>query len=603
MKFQINRYFLIFLTSFLIPVVLMSQTLKVEAPSSVDINDYFKVQYVTSTTNVGSFVPPDFSDFELLAGPSYSSFSQSINGRVSESSTITFVLRPRGAGSFTIGPASAVVNGQSVKTKPVTIRVTGTAKDKSSDRSSNSSRQPDNYTVQKAGTRVSNQDVFIQVSTSRNHVYEQEAVLITYRIYAKLGVGLSNVSMVKKPDFKDIVSQEIPISSIQTTTEQLNGQTYRTGKILQYLVFPQKSGKIRIPGITFNVTIAQQMEMESMMDAFFNGGGYVGVNVQRSVDDTYLDVKPLPLPKPTSFTGAVGSFNVQREVLPEVVQSNDVATYRLTVSGKGNLRLIPAMSVSFPSDMEHFDPKTSEEVDVVDDNLSGSVAYDYSFVPRNAGKQIIPEAVFTYFNPELNKYVDVKIPAVVLDVKKGKRTREDVEREMELRNSDIRDLHDIRGNSLLPSLSLWGGLLLQGLLLVCSIVLFILLRRFVAGRMDAVSMKRKHSTRKLLKTIKKVRKDFSVSRNSTIAFAALSDALRIYLSERFNIPLSDFNSEHVQSLLQERVQQPEVVTTLMQILSDADCAKYAPALAPSLNENYFDRVVSVVDEVEKNVAQ
>ena len=245
MKFQINRYFLIFLTSFLIPVVLMSQTLKVEAPSSVDINDYFKVQYVTSTTNVGSFVPPDFSDFELLAGPSYSSFSQSINGRVSESSTITFVLRPRGAGSFTIGPASAVVNGQSVKTKPVTIRVTGTAKDKSSDRSSNSSRQPDNYTVQKAGTRVSNQDVFIQVSTSRNHVYEQEAVLITYRIYAKLGVGLSNVSMVKKPDFKDIVSQEIPISSIQTTTEQLNGQTYRTGKILQYLVFPQKSGKIR----------------------------------------------------------------------------------------------------------------------------------------------------------------------------------------------------------------------------------------------------------------------------------------------------------------------------------------------------------------------
>ena len=543
MKFQINRYFLIFLTSFLIPVVLMSQTLKVEAPSSVDVNDYFKVQYVTSTTNVGSFVPPDFSDFELLAGPSYSSFSQSINGRVSESSTITFVLRPRGAGSFTIGPASAVVNGQSVKTKPVTIRVTGTAKDKSSDRSSNSSRQPDNYTVQKAGTRVSNQDVFIQVSTSRNHVYEQEAVLITYRIYAKLGVGLSNVSMVKKPDFKDIVSQEIPISSIQTTTEQVNGQTYRTGKILQYLVFPQKSGKIKIPGITFNVTIAQQMEMESMMDAFFNGGGYVGVNVQRSVDDTYLDVKPLPLPKPTSFTGAVGSFNVQREVLPEVVQSNDVATYRLTVSGKGNLRLIPAMSVNFPSDMEHFDPKTSEEVDVVDDNLSGSVAYDYTFVPRNAGKQIIPEAVFTYFNPELNKYVDVKIPAVVLDVKKGKRTREDVEREMELRNSDIRDLHDIRGISLLPSLSLWGGLLLQGLLLVCSIILFILLRRFVAGRMDAVSMKRKHSTRKLLKTIKKVRKDFSVSRNSTIAFAALSDALRIYLSERFNIPLAGLSFE------------------------------------------------------------
>ena len=578
MQKYIHRIFLSLLVFSFLPALSYAQVLKVEAPSSVDVNDYFKVQYVTSTTSVSNFSAPGFSDFKVLAGPSYSSFTQNINGKVSESTTVTFVLQPVQAGTFTIGSASAVVNGQTVKSKPVTIKVTGTPDNKNSNAGNTHSHQSDDIAVQKAGTKISNQDVFIQVSAARDHVYEQEAVLLTYKIYAKPGVGLSNVSMVKKPDFKDIVSQEIPISSIQTTTEQVRGQTYRTGKILQYLVFPQKSGKIKIPGITFNITVAQQIEMESMLDAFFNGGGYVGVNIQRSVEDMYLDVKPLPTPKPASFTGAVGTFNVKREVLPDVVQSNDVATYRLTVSGRGNLRLIPAVKIAFPSDMEHFDPKTNEEVDVVENNLEGSVSYDYTFVPRNVGKQIIPEVVFTYFNPEQNKYVDVKIPAAVLDVKKGKRTREDLEREMELRNSDIRDIHDVENNAPFFTLPLGLGLLLQALLVMCFAVVCVLLRRYMAKRSDEVTLKRKKSTRKLLKTIKVIKTEFSSLKDSGKAFSSLSDALRLYLSERFNISLADFKTEHLQTLLSERVKNQEAVTALMQILADADCAKYAPFL-------------------------
>lgn len=210
---------------------------------------------------------------------------------------------------------------------------------------------------------MTQRDLFIDVTPNRTRIREQEAVLLTYRIHVRAGVALSNTSLTQKPDFKGLISQEIPLpgNQIQTTIEHRGGATYRTGTILQYVVFPQKAGRITIPSITFDCAVLQQDHTMDLADAFFNGGGTVGVQVRRKVPEITLQVDALPQPKPANFSGAVGKFNLQGKLLTPNVRTNDVATYRITLNGLGNMKLISAPTVNFPKDFDTYDPKTNEK--------------------------------------------------------------------------------------------------------------------------------------------------------------------------------------------------------------------------------------------------
>lgn len=199
-------------------------------------------------------------------------------------------------------------------------------------------------TVQRAGSRVSERDLFIDVTPSRTRVKEQEAVLLTYRVHARAGVGLSNTMLANKPDFKNLISHEIPLpgNQIQTTIEQRGGLTYRTGVILQYVVFPQIAGEVKIPSITFDCSVEQEAPNMSLIDAFFNGGGRIGVQVKRKVSELTISVDKLPEPRPADFAGGVGHMTMEGSLTNPQIRTNDVATYRIRIKGIGNLKLLTA---------------------------------------------------------------------------------------------------------------------------------------------------------------------------------------------------------------------------------------------------------------------
>ena len=100
---------------------------RVSAPSSVEAGGKFRVQFTVNTQNVSGFSAPDFKGFEIIYGPATSSQSsfQMINGRTSQSSSIiyTYVLLAESPGIYTIGSASVNVDGKTVKSKPVQVRV------------------------------------------------------------------------------------------------------------------------------------------------------------------------------------------------------------------------------------------------------------------------------------------------------------------------------------------------------------------------------------------------------------------------------------------------------------------------------------------------
>ena len=140
--------------------------------------------------------------------------------------TITCTLRPKAKGTFTISPASVHVKGKTYKSKAVKIRVAGNAQGNGNRASSSQDdKTEEENAMRSARTGLSQKDLYITADLQKATVYEQEAVRLKYHVLALPGVGLSNTGLNEKPDFKNIVSLDIPTNP-EFTLAHVNGVAY-----------------------------------------------------------------------------------------------------------------------------------------------------------------------------------------------------------------------------------------------------------------------------------------------------------------------------------------------------------------------------------------
>ena len=554
----------------------------------VPAGGYYRLTFTVSADNVEGFTPPNPSAFARLSGPIPPTLSghPTINGRPSHeaSTTFTYILSPKKSGNLTIGPASVKVNGKVLRSAPITLHATAANTSGSGSQSGQGQRgrneDDEPIEVQQAGSAVSQRDLFIDMTPSRTRVMEQEAVLLTYRIHSRVGVGLSNTQLTTKPDFKGLISHELPLpgSQIQTTVEQRNGTTYRTGTILQYIIFPQQAGKLTIPSITFDCTVVQQDHTLNPIDAYFNGGGRIGVMVQRTVPEAHLQIDSLPHPKPATFAGAVGRFSLSGKVLNPTLRTNDVATYRLTVKGVGNLRLITPPLVTFPQDFDTYDAKTTDQTKVTADGLDGQLTFDYTFVPRNVGKYTIPTIEFTYYDTETHRYQTLRTQPVELQVEKGERSNDDVDRQLALLRSDIRDIHTGQqtGGPTQPfAWGSWAYRLLEVILLAAFGLAVWLLRQMQNRRADVTTRKRSRAAKTALARLDKAEK--SLQADTRQGYAEIGAALSGFLCDALNLQTAEADKDHALPLLLQRGADEATAEAFFQVAGDCQYAQYAPA--------------------------
>lgn len=596
------RYIFSCLSLFLCATYFQAQSLSVKAPTVVDRNEeFFRVQFVVGSSDARDFHGPSFSEFEVLSGPNVSTSSnfQMINGRTarSSSSTYTYLLAPRKTGTFTIGSAIVNLNGRTLRSKSFVIKVVSTGKNQSS--ISHLTQQPRSVaSVQHVGTAITSKDLFITVVPNRRKVYEQEAVLLVYKVHCRSGVGLSNVMLTRKPDFQGLISQEIPVKSIQMSSESIGGRTYKTGIISQYVIFPQKTGTIAIPSLSFDCTIVQQEQFSDPLDAFFNNG-MIGVKKTCQVPVTKIEVLPLPQPKPATFSGGVGKFKLSGRLLTNMPKSNDVATYRLTLSGIGNLKLIPAPKLVFPHDFDFYDAKTTYKTNVTAAGTSGDVYFDYTFVPHNVGKYELPAVNFVVFNPETHSYQTLHTDPLQLDVKKGTRSREDIQEELDLRNSDISPIKkgdatvvDIKNPFWVGS---WQFYLEVLFILFLSIAFYRLMGVIVARGRDVEGSRRNRAGRSAFANLNKLAHQ-SLD-NEVVFYGEILRILQTYLSAKYKISLSDFNTDSIRASLQRAHVDEALIQDLQTIIAVCETARFAPTSEAS-RQNILEQTFTMLRKFE-----
>ena len=596
------RKILIMLAVLILPLQAWSQRF---SASIEDVGGYYRLSFTINASGVSGFTPPSLSAFEILSGPSsYSSSSyQMINGKTShsESTTYTYVLSARKSGHVTIGPASISVNGRTVRSNSISVNVQGVggqggnASGGQSNHQASTSQQASSG-VQQAGSPVTQRDLFIDVTPSRTRVKEQEAVLLTYRIHSRVGVGLSNTSLMQKPDFKGLISQELPLpgNQIQTSLERRGNATYRTGTILQYVVFPQKSGNIVIPSITFNCAVVQQDNTMDLADLFFNGGGTMSVQVKRTVPQITLHVDPLPSPRPANFSGAVGKFSISSKMLNPTVKTNDVATYRITLSGLGNLKLITAPTINFPKDFDTYDAKTNDNTKVSTSGLHGELTFDYTFVPRNVGDYTIPSVSFIYFDTATNSYQTLHTQPIHLHVAKGERSNADVDKQLALLKSDIRPLHEIE----IGSIFAWGKAgfwVLVALWIIAAFAVWCFTNAWNASRADVIGRKQRNAGKQTMKRLRAAQAILSGKATGDF-HAAVINALHGFIADTFNIGQADLSTERIQAELSERGIDVSLTGRLLKLIETCQYAQYAPGSSQD-KQATFDEAVSVINSL------
>ena len=542
-------------------------------------------------------------------GPSRSmqSSTQVINGKVSSTSSITYtyILMASDAGTYTIPAASIEVNGEKVFSNAITIKVLPPDKAGNNGGNSSSSRSSSSSARGRAG-QISGNELFIVANASKTNVHEQEAILLTYKVYTSVNLRQLRGDM---PDMKGFHTQEIQLPNQKVfQLEHYKGRNYNATVWSQYILFPQQTGKLEVPAITFDAVVAQRTESDDPFDAFFNGGGIVEVQKKIVAPKLTINVQPLPS-KPSNFSGGVGEFSISSSINSTEVRTNDAVTVKLVIKGSGNMKLISTPELKFPEDFEVYDPKVTNNVDVSTAGLTGSQTIEYLAIPRHAGDFTIPPVEFTYFDLKSNAYKTLKTEAYNLKVAKGKGNADQViadftsKEDVKVLGQDIRfiklgdtDLQK-KGNFFFGTLSYWLWYIIPFILFVVMIVFF---RKQAAENANVAKVKTKKANKVAVKRLKLAGKLLAENKKNEFYDEVLK-ALWGYISDKLSIPVSQLSKDNIEAELTKHGVAEDITKTFIGALDECEFARYAPGSESEAMDKVYSMSVDAISKMENSI--
>ena len=576
------------------------------APDAVVVGDQFRLSYTVTTQKVKDFRAPSIKGFDVLMGPSRSqqSSTQIVNGNVTSTSSITFtyILMANTAGEYTIGGASIVADGNQMVSNSVKIKVLP------QDQNSNGG-QGGSSAHSSSGTSVSDQDLFITATASKTNVFEQEAFVLTYKIYTReSNLQLNNA---KLPDFKGFHSQEIEMTTnARWTPEHYRGRNYYTTVYRQFVLFPQQSGKLYIDPAQFQMTIGKPVQSDDPFDAFFNGGSNV-IEIKKSIatPKIAINVSPLPAGKPADFSGGVGEFTVSSSINSKELKTNDAITIKLVISGTGNLKLISNPEIKFPEDFEVYDPKVDNQVRLTREGLTGNRVVEYLAIPRHAGTYKSPGVSFSYFDIRSKSYKTLKTEEYVVNIEKGAGNADQVianftnKEDLKVLGEDIRYIKQNevtlqpKGSFFYGSMSYWLFYIIPAL---AFIIFFIIYRKQAAENANVAKVRTKKANKVATKRMKLAGKLLSENKKDAFYDEVLK-ALWGYISDKLNIPVSRLSKDNIEEKLRNHGVSEELIKDFLNALNDCEFARFAPGDESQAMDKVYASSIEVISKMENSI--
>lgn len=586
-----------------------------KAPGTVAMGTQFEVAYTVNTNKVNDFRAPSFDNFEVLIGPSRSvqSYSSFINGKASHVNnlTYTYILMPTKEGDFTLPGATVTVKGKAYTSNKLNIKVIP----EDAQAGAGSGAQPKSGSTSGSNAQnIKSSDLFLVGNLSRTNVYEQEAVVLTYKLYVA-SLSLSGIRPSKMPDFSGFHSQELELTdSDRWDLEHYKGRNYRTAILQQVVLFPQRSGKLVIEPAEYEVGVEQPLDVSDPFDAFFNARRSVEVRKKVVSPQITVNVDQLPAGKPLDFSGGVGSFTLSSDITSESVKVNEALTIKLVLSGTGNTKLISNPEVDFPSDFEVYDAKVDDQFRLTSNGLSGNRVIEYLAIPRHEGNFKIPPIKFSYFDTKSKSYKTLESKEFNISVAKGSGTGTGGEpggvvssftnkEDLKILGEDIRFIK-LNDAKLHPRDEFTHGSLTYKLLYIIPLVLFVVLLALNAKRArenSNIALVRTRRANKVARSRMRTADKLLKEGQKELFYDEVLRALWGYISDKLTIPISKLSKDNIEEELIKSGVEQELIDEFIDTLNTCEFAKFAPGDDSQAMDKVFSQATQLVEKMEDSI--
>jgi hypothetical protein len=574
-------------------------------PNVVRVGEQFNLTY-TSNQDISSLDLPDLNDFELLGGPSQS-HSQSVytvNGKITAKSTyqFTYFFRALKEGKFSIPPATAKIKNKTYQSNAANIEViagTGQAKQQTPGTPGSESAQSE-----VAGDK----DIFVSLILDKKTAYLGEQIMATVKIYTKESLSAVDQAF-KGPDFTGFFTEPVEVPPLRNLQrEAINNDIYYTGVLRKFVIIPQKTGEITIRPFDLDVAVRQEVRRK-FADPFFEDFDIPEVQqipVKLTSKAVKVTVRPLPANAPASFTGAVGSFSMKSSLNKITTKTNEPLTLKLTISGKGNIKLINEVNINVPYDMEKYDPVINTHLD---NPLSGSKTFEYLIVPRIAGSYTIPQTEFSYFDPASNQYKTLQTQAYTVQVEQGQGdslmavmpglSKEDVK----LLNQDIRFIKNKpvrlhKKNSYLAESPLYYLLYLFALAIFIALIL--VRNSYIRQNADVIGVRLRKADKYARKRLKRSESLLKQGDHGGF-YEELLGATWGYLSDKLKIPVAELSKDTARSALLEHAVDEQLIDDLFRITSECEMARYSQESGSISMDKLYHDALEVISTLQQKL--
>jgi hypothetical protein len=565
--------------------------------TTIGVNDPLNFQLVMTgdTRSLPDVELPAFDDFRVISGPNQSTQFSMVNGKISVSKTYSVTLLPRKTGKLIIPAITVKHKGKTYASQPIVVTVL-----------QNSPHVSENQSTQ----NNDREDLFIRTEVSKRKVYVGDQINVSFKVYFRKPIR--NPDFVKLPETVGFWVEEFEVpQNIPVTQEAYNGRQYSVAEVKKMALFPTKPGKLQITPLQMSVDVVERRQRRdpfSVFDDFFDDP--LGRTVRKIIASKPITIDVLPLPqtgKPDNFSGLVGNLNMTVSIDKTDVETNEAITYKIKLTGTGNLKTLNDLPVKFPPSFEVFNPKISDDVNRRSATLHFTREIEYVLIPRAPGSFRIEPLEISFFDPTTKQYRTLRSREYQVEVRQGEQisglnTGNFTKSEVALLGNDIHfikeKLPELQPINSKPYTAGWfyASLTLPLLALAAALAY----RRHLDKLQTNVAYARKRKAGKLAEKRLKTARELMLQQKYEAFYSEVARALLGYIADKSNLSASGLMREHVAGILAERQVDDALIQRLLKCLDEADFRRFAPAQAtPEAAQQFYDEAAAILEQLSK----
>ena len=552
------------------------------------LNERLRIDFEMNE-NGDNFNPPNFINFHVVSGPQQSVSRSWVNGVQSFSKTYTYFLTPKKKGKIVLGQAEVNINGEIYKTSPIEIEIIS-AVEKPND--------PNNT------DNIIDGNIHLVAEISKNNPYLNEGITVTYKLYFRNPISISDVQELESPSYGDFWSHLIKIGRAEINMRgSYKGEPYNEVIWRKAVLYPQKTGKLILEPLTLNLSLNLPSNRKDLF------GRRILTQAQKIITTgkDIIRVKGLPQNnKPDNFSGAVGEFDFDVILNKNALKATESFQVKIKVKGKGNLKLFNLPPINVPNTLEVYEPEHEENIQITVSGMEGFIEDNYTIVPEYQGKYPIPPVKFTYFNPQTALYKTLDSQDLLVDVFDGpqagsKRANIVISESKQIIETSENAFRFIKLNTELTPVNkkifwmsnrFWIFLFIPLLLIIIAYLFKFFVFEKTEDASTSKQRKAQYLAKKYLSSAKKV------FHNQILFYEALERALHNYLKAKLKIETTELSKSKIEILLLDKKVKKQTALDYVSVIENCELARYAPGSSVNIQSDFekASRLIATIDK-------